>query len=95
MVSNTHSLKFLCCFADNIIAQFTIEILPAISLIIDETSVKVVRRISSPCKGEMPAKQAERVLLERVYKVFNYEYKEKNHEKNNSGAGVGGVTERV
>ena len=62
MVSNTHSLKFLCCFADNIIAQFTIEILPSMSLIIDETSVMVVRRISSPCKGEMPAKQAERVL---------------------------------
>ena len=43
----------------------------------------------------MPAKQAERVLLERVYKVFNYEYKEREHEKNNSGAGVGGVTECV
>ena len=76
MVSNTHSLKFLCCFADNIIAQFTIEILPSMSLIIDETSVMVVRRISSPY-------QAERV------------YKEKKHEKNNSGAGVGGVTECV
>ena len=96
MVSNTHSLKFLCCFADNIIAQFTIEILPVISLIIDETSVKVVRRISSPCKGEMPSfSEAERVLLEKIYKVFNYEYKEREHEKNNSGAGVGGVTECV
>ena len=52
MVSNTHSLKFLCCFADNIIAQFTIEILPAMSLIIDETSVMVVRRISSPCSSQ-------------------------------------------
>ena len=38
---------------------------------------------------------AERVLLEKIYKVFNYEFKEKNHEKNNSGAGVGGVTECV
>ena len=49
MVSNTHSLKFLCCFADNIIAQFTIEILPAMSLIIGET---IVRRISSPCSSQ-------------------------------------------
>ena len=69
--------------------------LPLQVRLIRRTSVTVVRRISSPCKGEMPAKQAERVLLERVYKVFNYEYKEKNHEKNNSGAGVGGVTECV
>ena len=38
---------------------------------------------------------AERVLLEKIYKVFNYGFKEKNHEKNNSGAGVGGVTECV
>ena len=43
----------------------------------------------------MPAKQAERVLLERVYKLFNYEYKEREHEKNNSGARLGGVTECV
>ena len=65
MVSNTHSLKFLCCFADNIIAQFTIEILPSMSLIIDETSVMVVRRISSPYQGEVPSfSEAERVLLE-------------------------------
>ena len=30
--------------------------------LIRRTSVTVVRRISSPCKGEMPAQQAERVL---------------------------------
>ena len=61
----------------------------------------VVLRISSPLQGEVPSLypkgtgSAERVLLERVYKVFNYEYKEREHEKNNSGAGVGGVTECV
>ena len=70
MVSNTHSLKFLCCFADNIIAQFTIEILPFLS----------------PLKGEVDASVASR---------RRGVIKEKNHEKNNSGAGVGGVTECV
>ena len=59
--------------------------------LIRRTSVTVVLRISSPYQGEVPAKQAERVSLERLFKVF----KEKNHEKNNSGAGVGGVTECV
>ena len=38
--------------------------------------------------GELSAKLTEGCHVE-------YEYKERDHEKNNSGAGVGGVTERV
>ena len=70
-------------------------------VLVFSTNVMIEPRISSPCKGEVPSLypkgtgSAERVLLEKIYKVFNYEYKERKHEKNNSGAGVGGVTECV